>query len=103
MIANICSKIVVLFSIWWILIGWALFFCTISLWFFPVGMYIGLSLLILFVIWWIIDAIDQAVPKWQIYTGLLAVILFSLVGAPSISVVWVTYLLKIRDQQTGNL
>ena len=97
---GICNKIVLLFNTWWILFGWMLFFCAIGLWLFSVviSIYIWMLSLLLFAVWWIIDVIDQAVPMWQIFIGVLAIIAFFVVGAPCISVVWVIYLTRIRDQ-----
>ncbi|MHB1457000.1 MAG: hypothetical protein ACYC0V_08815 [Armatimonadota bacterium] len=96
---GICSRIVAFFSTWWTWIGWFLFACFAFLVIgFAGGIIPAAVSLLLLVVWWVIDAIDQAVSRWQIVLGILMpIIVFIPRGAFIFGTAWVMYWFKIRE------
>ncbi|MHB1001552.1 MAG: hypothetical protein ACYC27_20115 [Armatimonadota bacterium] len=53
---------------------------------------------LLLLIWWVIDAIDQAIPAWQVVTGIMMIIASMLPrGGVLFIASWVIYWTRIRE------
>ena len=93
-----CSRIVLLFNTWWILMGWTFFVGSLLFAYFPGGAIPAILCFFLMIAWWIIDVIDQTVSRWQIVLGIFMLLASFLPRAGIFFIVaWVAYWFKIRE------
>ncbi len=94
---QLCYRIVIAFSDWWIWIGWAGFVASLVSGLWNPLLFLGVTLL--WFVWWTIDAVNEEVRWWQVLAGITLLVLspFAPLGFFLVIACWVIYCFRVRE------